>query len=188
MCVRCVARHVLMVWADWRGVRYLFQTPTPARGAGQSHRRGQLQPATPGWTGARQRLDYPGAGRSVRRCRLARDQAAVGLGLGPAVRPRRPESALGPGQLGGRHAGRAGLASLPGDAGIAIYPTPEEAVWSCLQLVKYHRNQALLMETPSSIPKAFTPDVTAARRIITIALAAARKARPSMTSPTPCRP
>jgi acetyltransferase len=40
------------------------------------------------------------------------------------------------------------------DAGIAIYPTPEEAVWSCLQLAKYHRNQALLMETPSSIPKA----------------------------------
>ncbi len=60
------------------------------------------------------------------------------------------------------------------DAGIAIYPTPEEAVWSCLQLAKYHRNQALLMETPSSIPAAFAPDAAAARRIIATALAAGR--------------
>jgi acetyltransferase len=60
------------------------------------------------------------------------------------------------------------------DAGIAIYPTPEEAVWSCLQLAEYHHNQELLMETPSSIPEAFTHDTAAARRIIATALAAGR--------------
>ena len=60
------------------------------------------------------------------------------------------------------------------EAGIAIYPTPEEAVWSCLQLAEYHRNQELLMETPSSIPEEFMPDAAAARRIIASALAAGR--------------
>ncbi len=60
------------------------------------------------------------------------------------------------------------------EAGIAIYPTPEEAVWSCLRLAEYHRNQALLMETPSSVPEEFTPDTAAARRIVAMALAAGR--------------
>ncbi|NJM12640.1 MAG: hypothetical protein HC889_12895 [Synechococcaceae cyanobacterium SM1_2_3] len=46
-------------------------------------------------------------------------------------------------------------------AGIATYRTPEEAVWSCLRLAEYARNQALLMETPSSVPEAFTPDLAA---------------------------
>lgn len=58
--------------------------------------------------------------------------------------------------------------------GIAIYPTPEEAVWSCLQLAEYHRTQTLLMETPSSIPGEFAPDAAAARRPIAAALAAGR--------------
>ncbi|HRY15105.1 MAG: bifunctional acetate--CoA ligase family protein/GNAT family N-acetyltransferase [Candidatus Competibacteraceae bacterium] len=58
------------------------------------------------------------------------------------------------------------------EAGIATYRTPEEAVWSCLRLAEYARNQALLMETPSSIPEAFTPDTMTARQIIANALAA----------------
>ncbi|HRF43043.1 MAG TPA: GNAT family N-acetyltransferase [Candidatus Competibacteraceae bacterium] len=57
------------------------------------------------------------------------------------------------------------------EAGIATYRTPEEAVWSCLRIAEYARNQALLMETPSSIPEAFTPDIAAARQIIATALA-----------------
>jgi acetyltransferase len=59
-------------------------------------------------------------------------------------------------------------------AGIAIYPTPEEAVWSCLQVAEYHRTRALLMATPSSMPGEFTPDMAAARRLIAAALAAGR--------------
>lgn len=58
------------------------------------------------------------------------------------------------------------------EAGIATYRTPEEAVWSCLRLAEYARNQALLMETPSSIPEAFAPDTATARRIAAAALAA----------------
>jgi len=58
------------------------------------------------------------------------------------------------------------------EAGVATYRTPEEAVWSCLRLAEYARNQALLMETPSSIPETFTPDTAAARRIVADALAA----------------
>ncbi|MCP5159202.1 MAG: bifunctional acetate--CoA ligase family protein/GNAT family N-acetyltransferase [Gammaproteobacteria bacterium] len=57
------------------------------------------------------------------------------------------------------------------EAGVATYRTPEEAVWSCLRLAEYARNQALLMETPSSIPEAFTPDIAAARQIVAAALA-----------------
>ena len=60
-----------------------------ARGPRQSDLRRQLQPAAARRPGARQRLDHPGARRTVRRRRLERDQAAVGLGLGPAVRARR---------------------------------------------------------------------------------------------------
>ena len=59
-----------------------------ARGAGQPHFRGELQPAAARRPGARQRLGHPGTGRPVRRRRLERDQAAVGFGLGPAVRAR----------------------------------------------------------------------------------------------------
>ena len=57
-------------------------------GPRQSDLRGELQPAAPRRPGARQRLDHPGARRPVRRRRLERDQAAVGLGLGSAVRAR----------------------------------------------------------------------------------------------------
>ncbi|MDG4597835.1 MAG: GNAT family N-acetyltransferase [Candidatus Contendobacter sp.] len=58
------------------------------------------------------------------------------------------------------------------DAGIPTYRTPEEAVWSCLRLAEYARNQSLLMETPSSIPETFTPDTATARRVVAVALVA----------------
>ena len=66
-----------------------------ARGPRQPDLRRQLQPAAARRPGARQRLDHPGARGPVRRRRLERDQAAVGLGLGPAVRarPRRRDPA-----------------------------------------------------------------------------------------------
>ncbi len=69
-----------------RGARRAFARR--ARRARQSDLRRQLQPAAPRRAGARQRLDHPGAGRIVRRRRLERDQGAVGLGLGSAVRAR----------------------------------------------------------------------------------------------------
>jgi len=61
-----------------------------ARGARQPGVRRQLQPAAARRPGTRQRLDHPGAGGPVCRRRLERHQAAVGLGLGPAVCARHP--------------------------------------------------------------------------------------------------
>jgi len=59
-------------------------------------------------------------------------------------------------------------------AGIPTYETPEQAVAGFLQLSNFHRNQALLMETPTSVPQAFATDVAAARAVIAQALAAGR--------------
>ncbi len=60
------------------------------------------------------------------------------------------------------------------EAQIPTYGTPEEAVWSFLQLAEYRRTQELLMETPPSIPEEFTPATAVARRVIAAALAAGR--------------
>lgn len=60
------------------------------------------------------------------------------------------------------------------EAGLAIYRTPEEAVWSFARIAEYHRNQELLMATPPSIPEEFTPDAGTARRIIAGTLAAGK--------------
>ena len=53
-----------------------------ARGPRQPHLRRQLQPAAARRTGARQRLDHPGARRPVRGRGLERDQGAVGRRTG----------------------------------------------------------------------------------------------------------
>ena len=42
-------------------------------------------------------------------------------------------------------------------AGIAGYPTPEEAVRAFSMLVTYRRNQAQLMEAPPALPAAAAP-------------------------------
>ncbi len=59
-------------------------------------------------------------------------------------------------------------------AGIPNYQTPDGAVRAFLQIVGYHRNQALLRETPPSVPEAFEPNVPAARSVIDSALEAGR--------------
>jgi acetyltransferase len=46
---------------------------------------------------------------------------------------------------------------------IPTHDTPEQAVRAFMYLVDYRRNQELLMETPPSVPAAFTPDVARAR-------------------------
>ncbi|HYQ91020.1 MAG TPA: acetate--CoA ligase family protein, partial [Candidatus Competibacteraceae bacterium] len=53
---------------------------------------------------------------------------------------------------------------------IPTYETSDEAVRAFMHLVQHKRNQELLIQTPSSIPEAFTPDTEAARQIITRAL------------------
>ncbi|MGA8260360.1 MAG: bifunctional acetate--CoA ligase family protein/GNAT family N-acetyltransferase [Arenicellales bacterium] len=60
------------------------------------------------------------------------------------------------------------------EAGIPNYDTPDEAVRAFLHIVRYQRNQALLMETPVSIPEDFAPDTDKARSIIERALADGR--------------
>ena len=64
---------------------------------------------------------------------------------------------------------------LLSDAGIPNYDTPDEAVRAFLHIVQYERNQALLMETPPSIPEAFEPVSDSARLVIENALADKRE-------------
>jgi len=59
-------------------------------------------------------------------------------------------------------------------AGLPTFTTPEEAVTGFLQLVAYHENQQLLMESPPSVPEEFEPDTEAARAVIRAALAEGR--------------
>lgn len=49
---------------------------------------------------------------------------------------------------------------------VPTYETASDAVRAFMRIVQYKRNQALLMETPPSLPEAFTPDSTAAQAII----------------------
>jgi len=54
--------------------------------------------------------------------------------------------------------------------GIPSYDTPEVAVRAFMHMVDYRRNQNLLMQTPPSIPEAFSPDTLAAKNYISNAL------------------
>jgi len=49
---------------------------------------------------------------------------------------------------------------------IPSYDTPDQAVRAFLHMVQYRRNQETLMETPPSVPEAFTPDQEAARAVM----------------------
>ncbi|WP_417250905.1 bifunctional acetate--CoA ligase family protein/GNAT family N-acetyltransferase [Castellaniella sp.] len=51
-------------------------------------------------------------------------------------------------------------------AGIPTYQTPEEAVQAYLHLLAYRRNQALLLQTPSSLPQDFAVDSEHVRTIL----------------------
>jgi acetyltransferase len=57
-------------------------------------------------------------------------------------------------------------------ARIASYDTPDNAVAGFMYRVRHRRNRELLMETPPARPDAIRPDLPAARRVITTALAA----------------
>jgi acetyltransferase len=57
---------------------------------------------------------------------------------------------------------------------IPTYETPTEAVRGFLQMVRYRRNQEMLMQTPPTIPEAFAPDTEKAQQVINQALAEGR--------------
>jgi acyl-CoA synthetase (NDP forming)/RimJ/RimL family protein N-acetyltransferase len=59
-------------------------------------------------------------------------------------------------------------------AGIPTYDTPRNAVRAFMHLVNFHRNQEMLLETPSSVPGGFTPAVEDARNLLAAALEAGR--------------
>ena len=65
------------------------------------------------------------------------------------------------------------------DAGVAVYPTPEDAVRAFSMLLAYHRNQAELIEAPpaqlpGAAPEA-VPDTAAVRAIVQEVLASGRE-------------
>ncbi len=64
---------------------------------------------------------------------------------------------------------------LLSEAGIPHYGTPESAVRAFMHLVRYRRNQELLMETPPSVPEEFTPATETVRLLIASALVTVRK-------------
>ena len=55
-------------------------------------------------------------------------------------------------------------------AGIPTYETPDQAARLFMDMVRYRRNQELLMETPDSVPSDFIPDPMAAGAILKNAL------------------
>ena len=69
---------------------------------------------------------------------------------------------------------------LFGAAHIPTYETPNHAVRAFMHLVRYRRNQDLLMQAPPSAPEAFAVDPAKARTIIAAALDAGR---PWLTEP-----
>lgn len=56
-----------------------------------------------------------------------------------------------------------------------VFGQPEEAVRAFMRLVQYRRSQALLTETPPSVPEAFVPDTETVRLVISAALTAGRR-------------
>jgi acetyltransferase len=57
------------------------------------------------------------------------------------------------------------------DAGIPTYDTANQAVDAFMHMVRYRRNQDMLMETPASTPTDFTPATEAVRHLIDAHLA-----------------
>ncbi len=57
---------------------------------------------------------------------------------------------------------------------LPTYDTPEQAVRAFMHLVRYRRNQDLLMQTPPSVPDHAEPDQAAVREILDAALAEGR--------------
>ncbi len=57
--------------------------------------------------------------------------------------------------------------------GLPTFDAPETAVRAFMHLIRYRRNQDMLMETPPSIPTEFTPSTAAARLVVEESLARA---------------
>lgn len=66
------------------------------------------------------------------------------------------------------------------DHAIPTYETPGDAIRAFMRMVRYGRNQEMLMETPPNIPDAFTPAGDDVRNVIAHALA---KGRERLTKP-----
>ncbi|MEW5774939.1 MAG: acetate--CoA ligase family protein [Thermodesulfobacteriota bacterium] len=64
---------------------------------------------------------------------------------------------------------------LFGQEDVPIYWTADKAVRSFMHLVRYRRNQEMLMETPASLPSEFAPDTTTARLIVDNVVAGGRR-------------
>ena len=62
------------------------------------------------------------------------------------------------------------------NAGVPTYETPDQAVSAFLHLLRYRRNQELLMEMPASLPSEYAPDPDAARAVIERAFSEGRLA------------
>ncbi len=58
------------------------------------------------------------------------------------------------------------------EAGIPTYDTPTQAIDAFMHMVRFRRNQEMLMETPPSTPLEFRPAVAVARQVIAEALTA----------------
>lgn len=58
--------------------------------------------------------------------------------------------------------------------GVPTYDTPGEAVRSFMHMVRYRRNQKMLMQVPPSVPQDFEPDSQAVRAMIDTVLGAGR--------------
>ncbi|MFH1419310.1 MAG: bifunctional acetate--CoA ligase family protein/GNAT family N-acetyltransferase [Planctomycetota bacterium] len=70
--------------------------------------------------------------------------------------------------LGGEDADRA--RSIFANANIPTYDTPEKAVRAFMHMVRYRRNQDILMQVPPSAPTDFTPKADVAKSVIAEAL------------------
>jgi acetyltransferase len=62
-----------------------------------------------------------------------------------------------------------------GEAGVASFGTPEDAVGGFMQMVNYRRAQQLLMEVPAAAAGDFCPDQARARQVIAHALQSSRQ-------------
>lgn len=60
------------------------------------------------------------------------------------------------------------------NAGVPTYETPDQAVSAFVHLLRYRRNQELLMEMPASLPSEYAPDPDAARAVVERAFAEGR--------------
>ena len=58
-----------------------------------------------------------------------------------------------------------------GEAAIPSYDTPTQAIDAFMHMVRFRRNQEILMETPPSMPHEFTPSAASARHIVASAIA-----------------